>query len=177
MIELIIMCKGGFNLQQDRFDRFSHLTSSAVKSIQKLKIKGMLPFGLTAAHTVCLRHLYNSPDGITRTKLVRLCDIDKAQISRTINDLCSKGYVIETENENTNYRKRLKLTPMGKDTTEMINKKILAVNEFVSEDIPEEELEIFYETLNTICERLKLAETELEDTLASGDKSFRKISG
>ena len=177
MIKLIIMCKGGFNLQQDRFDKFSYLTSSAVKSIQKLKIKGMLPFGLTAAHTVCLRHIYNAPDGITRTKLVRLCDIDKAQISRTINDLCSKGYVIETENENVSYRKRLKLTPMGKDTTEMINQKILAVNEFVSDDISEDELKIFYETLNKICERLKLAETELEDTLCQKETKSKKISG
>ena len=176
MIKLIIVCKGGFSLQQDRFDKFSHLTSSAVKSIQKLKIKGMLPFGLTAAHTVCLRHIYNAPDGITRTKLVRLCDIDKAQISRTINDLCSKGYVIETENENVSYRKRLKLTPMGKDTTEMINRKILTVNEFVSNDIPDDELETFYETLNKICERLKLAETELEEVLTENDSKPRKTS-
>ena len=158
-------------MDQDRFDRFNHYTAGAVKSINRLKIAGMLPFGLTGAHTACLRHLYNSPEGLTRTKLVRLCDIDKAQVSRIINDLCSKGYVIETENENINYRKRLKLTPMGKDTTEEINRKILIVNEFVSRDIPEEELEIFYKTLDTICERLKEAEGELENTLSSNGKN------
>jgi len=117
-----------------------------------------------------LRHLYNFPDGLTRTKLVRLCDIDKAQVSRIINDLCSKGYVIETENDNINYRKRLKLTPLGKDTTEEINRKVLRVNEFVSADIPDEQLEVFYETLNIICENLKSAETELESELASRGK-------
>ena len=158
-------------MEQDRFDRFNLLTSGAIKSIQKLKVMGMLPFGLTGAHTMCLRHLYNYPDGITRTKLVRLCDIDKAQVSRIINDLCSKGYVIETENDNINYRKRLKLTPMGKDTTEEINRKVLRVNEFVSADIPEEQLAIFYETLNTICENLKAAETALEGELLSGVKN------
>jgi len=157
-------------LEQDRFDRFNHLTSCAIKSIQKLKVMGMLPFGLTGAHTMCLRHLYNFPDGLTRTKLVRLCDIDKAQVSRIINDLCSKGYVIETENDNINYRKRLKLTPLGKDTTEEINRKVLRVNEFVSADIPDEQLEVFYETLNIICENLKSAETELESELASRGK-------
>lgn len=157
-------------MEQDRFDRFNHLTSCAIKSIQKLKVMGMLPFGLTGAHTMCLRHLYNFPDGLTRTKLVRLCDIDKAQVSRIINDLCSKGYVIETENDNINYRKRLKLTPLGKDTTEEINRKVLRVNEFVSADIPDEQLEVFYETLNIICENLKSAETELESELASRGK-------
>ena len=157
-------------MEQDRFDRFSHLTSCAIKSIQKLKVMGMLPFGLTGAHTMCLRHLYNFPEGVTRTKLVCLCDIDKAQVSRIINDLCAKGYVIETENDNINYRKRLKLTPLGKDTTEEINRKVLRVNEFVSADIPEEQLEVFYETLNTICENLKSAEIELESELSSKPK-------
>ena len=158
-------------MEQDRFDKFNYLTAGAIKSIQKLKVMGMLPFGLTGAHTMCLRHLYNFPEGITRTKLVRLCDIDKAQVSRIINDLCSKGYVIETENDNINYRKRLKLTPLGKDTTEEINRKVLRVNEFVSADIPEEQLSVFYETLNMICENLKAAETALEAELLSGTKN------
>ena len=139
----------------------------------------MLPFGLTGAHTMLLRHLYNFPEGLTRTKLVRLCDIDKAQVSRTINDLCAKGYVIETENDNINYRKRLKLTPLGKDTTEEINRKVLRVSEFVRGDIPEEQLAVFYETLETICENLKAAEIELEDELISKSKnngnSFERI--
>lgn len=157
-------------MEQDRFDRFNHLTSCAIKSIQKLKVMGMLPFGLTGAHTMCLRHLYNFPEGVTRTKLVRLCDIDKAQVSRIINDLCAKGYVIETENDNINYRKRLKLTPLGKDTTEEINRKVLRVNEFVSSDIPEEQLSVFYETFDTICQNLKAAEIELEAELLSKAK-------
>ena len=156
---------------KDRFDEFSHLTCCAIKSINKLKIMGMVPFGLTGAHTMCLRHLYAFPDGLTRTKLVNLCDIDKAQVSRIINDLCAKGYVIETENDNINYRKRLKLTPMGKDTTEEINRKILIVNDFVSGDIPEEQMRVFYKTLDQICEKLKLAETELEEELVSHKKS------
>lgn len=130
-----------------------------------MKVIGMIPYGLTGAHTLCLRHLYNHPEGLTRTKIVRLCNIDKAQVSRVINELCSKGYVIETENENINYRKRLMLTPMGKDTTAQINKHILDLNSFVSEDIPEEELAVFYKTFETICSRLKEAEGILEEKL------------
>ena len=123
---------------------------------------GMLPYGLTGAHTMCLRHLYNNPDGLTRTKLVRLCDIDKAQVSRIINELCAKGYVIETESENANYRKRLKLTPMGKYTSEGINQLVLDLNAFVSSEIPDEEIEVFYKTFDTICEKLKEAESRVE---------------
>lgn len=150
-------------MEQDRFDRFYHLVSGSIKSIQRLRSVGMLQFGLTGAHTMCLRHLYNTPDGLTRTKLVRLCDIDKAQVSRIINELCAKGYAIETENENINYRKRLKLTPLGKDTTEKINRLVLDINEYVSNDIPDEQLAVFYETFEKISNRLKEAEGVLDE--------------
>ena len=152
-------------MNQDRFDNFSYLISSSAKSIQRMKVIGMIPYGLTGAHTLCLRHLYNQPEGLTRTKLVRLCGIDKAQVSRVINDLCSKGYVIETENENINYRKRLKLTPMGKDTTAQINEVILELSSFVSSNIPEEDLTAFYKTFEIICTRLKEAEGLLEEKI------------
>ena len=153
-------------MNQDRFDSFNHLISSSAKSIQRMKVMGMIPYGLTGAHTLCLRHLYNNPEGLTRTKIVRLCGIDKAQVSRVINDLCSKGYVIETENENINYRKRLKLTPMGKDTTAQINDVILDLSEFVSKDIPEEDIAVFYKTFDVICNRLKEAEGILEEKIS-----------
>ena len=131
-----------------------------------MKVMGMIPYGLTGAHTLCLRHLYNHPEGLTRTKIVRLCNIDKAQVSRVINDLCSKGYVIETENENINYRKRLLLTPMGKDTTAQINETILYLTSVVSKDIPEEDLAVFYKTFDIICTRLKEAEGILEEKIS-----------
>ena len=149
-------------LEKDRFDRFYHLITATSKSIQRIRGAVMVPYGLTGAHTMCLRHLYGNPDGLTRTKLVRLCDIDKAQVSRIINELCAKGYAVETESENLNYRKRLKLTPLGKSTTEEINKLVLAVNGFVSEEIPQEDLEVFYRTFDTICERLRQAEDDLD---------------
>ncbi len=158
MIYLYDMQKGGKNLETDRFDEFYHLTYGALKSIQKLKIMGMSPYELTGTHTMCLRHLYNSPDGLTRTGLTRLCDIDKAQVSRIINELCAKGYVIETENDNINYRKILRLTPMGKDTAEEINRLVLKINNYVSGDIPEDKMNNFYDTLTTICQKLKEAE-------------------
>ena len=145
-------------MQEDRFDRFYSTLGCALKSIQKLKTKYMLPYGLSSAHTMCLRHLYASPEGLTRTKIVRLCDIDKAQVSRVINELCAKGYVIETENENINYRKRLKLSPLGREIAEQVNKLIADINAYVSADIEPEEIEIFYRVFEKLCERLKESE-------------------
>lgn len=145
-------------MQEDRFDRFYSTLCCALKSIQKLKTKYMLPYGLSSAHTMCLRHLYSAPEGLTRTKLSKLCDIDKAQVSRIVNELCSKGYITEPDSENINYRKRLRLTALGKATAEEINSSVNKIQQFVSGDIPTEQLEDFYSTLDLICDKLKQAE-------------------
>lgn len=156
-----IIVKGGIDLEDDRFDRFYSATCCALKSIQKLKSKYMAHYGLSSAHTMCLRHLDSAPEGLTRTKLAKLCDIDKAQVSRIVNELCSKGYITEPDSENINYRKRLKLTPLGKDTAREINEIVTKIHSFVSKDIPIEELMSFYATLDLICDKLKQAENTL----------------
>ena len=156
-----IVAKGENMLETDRFNRFCSLLCGATKSIQKLKSKYMMHYGLTSAHTMCIRYLDASIDGLTRMELAEMCDIDKAQISRTVNELCAKGYLTETESENNNYRKRLKLTPMGKDTADEINKAIKEIHAFVSKDLDEEQLMTFYTTFDLICTRLKQAEENI----------------
>ena len=148
-------------MEEDRFDKFYSMISAAFKSMQKLKNKYMVAYGLSSAHTMCLRHLSASPDGLTRTKLAKLCDIDKAQVSRIVSELCSKGYITEPDSENINYRKRLKLTSLGKDTAEEINNAVNDIVSYVSGDIPKEEMAAFYQTLDEICARLKQAETSI----------------
>jgi MarR family transcriptional regulator for hemolysin len=161
-------------MEQDRFDEFYYHASCALKSIQKLKNKAMIPIGLASAHTMCLRHLYAAPDGLTRTRLVHLCDIDKAQVSRIINELCARGYVIETEDESINYKKRLKLTPMGKDIAEEINVLVLKVNTYVSKDFTEEEITTFYRVFDVICERLKESEDIVDTEVESISKTNKR---
>ena len=153
-----ITVKGEYMLETDRFNRFCSLLCGATKSINKLKSKYMMHYGLTSAHTMCIRYLDVSPEGLNRMELAEMCDIDKAQISRTVNELCAKGYLTESENETNNYRKRLKLTPMGKDTADEINKAVNEIHAFVSDDLSAEQLETFYSTFDVICDRLKKAE-------------------
>jgi DNA-binding MarR family transcriptional regulator len=153
-----IVAKGGIDMQDSGFDRFYSTLCCTLKSVQKLKAKYMSPYGLSSSHTMCLRHLYAAPEGLTRTRLAKLCDIDKAQISRIVSELCSKGYITEPDSENINYRKRLKLTALGKDTAEDINRTVCQIQSFVSGDIPEEQLANFYSTLDLISDKLKQAE-------------------
>jgi DNA-binding MarR family transcriptional regulator len=94
-------------------------------------------------------------------------------VSRIINDLCARGYVIETEDESINYKKRLKLTPMGNDIAEQINELVLKVNAYVSKDFTMEEIDVFYRVFDVICERLKESEDSID--VDSVIKHGRKI--
>ena len=139
------------------FETFNGLIGNAMKSLEKLKSKGMEEYGLSGTYTLCLRQLYAAPDGMTRTQLAHTCGVDRAQITRVIGELIAKNLVLESDGT-SNYRKKCRLTENGREVTAEINKLVAKINRFVSGDIPQERLEIFYETLQEICENLKEAE-------------------
>ena len=117
----------------------------------------MEEYGLSGTHTLCLRQMYDSPDGLTRTQLARRLGVDRAQMTRVICELLAKGYVVETEGS-SNYRKKCYLSSKGKEITAEINRTVARINDFVSGDIPEDRLAVFYLTLDEICDNLVKAE-------------------
>ncbi|MBE6550174.1 MAG: MarR family transcriptional regulator [Ruminococcaceae bacterium] len=142
---------------RDRFEDFSTLIGSAMKSLQKIKNHGMEPYGLGSTHTLCLKRLNASPEGLTRKELAIECEIDKAQISRLIGELSEKGYVRD-KTETAGYRNKIVLTESGKKVADEVEQKVRKVLEYVSGDIPPEQITVLYKTLETICENLKRAE-------------------
>ena len=144
-------------MNKDRFIRFSAMLNSAEKSISRLKHKKMCFFGLGNAHTVCVCILADSESGITKTELATLCGVDKAQISRVIADLQKKQYVCTPAKEK-GYKQKYMLTEEGKAIAGEIKKLILEINSYVSDNIPQEQIENFYDTFAVICENLKKAE-------------------
>ena len=147
--------------RQTGFETFNFLISNTVKNMEKLKTKGMGDYGLSATHTLCIRHMYDSPDGLTRTELSRLCSVDRAQITRIIGELLAKGYVEEI-GSGSNYRKKCVLTDKGRDIARDIDERLDRVIQFVSGSIPRDRLEIFYQTLSEICNNLENAEKYLK---------------
>ena len=146
-------------MNKDRYEAFNNLIYAALKSMQKIKHKGMLPYGLSSTHTICIRRLYENQSGVTRAQLAKLCMIDKAQISRIVTELEEKGYLSESGESKANYRAKLILTEEGIKTAAEINEIVLKINKFVSGEIPEENINIFYDTLQQICDNLKKAES------------------
>ncbi|MBQ8345789.1 MAG: hypothetical protein IJY42_05955 [Clostridia bacterium] len=159
-------------MDKDRLEDFSTLIGSATKSLQKIKNKGMFPYGLASAHTNCIRILYRMSGGVTRAELARLCDVDRAQITRIIAELAEKQYIDAPSGERGSYRKKIKLTPEGVRIAEEINETVLYINRFVSGDIPEEQIGIFYATFRLICDRLKEAEERLDAPTTTSARDF-----
>lgn len=143
------------------FEAFNALLGNTLKSLEHLKAKGMGEFGLSGMHTLCVRNLYENPEGLTRTELSRRCGVDRAQITRVIGELLAKGVVFE-KGGSSNYRKKCLLTEEGRRTAGEIDDLIQRINTFVSGDIEPERLRIFYETLHEICRNLKQAEEFLQ---------------
>ena len=157
----------------NRFEIFSTSVTHLVKTLQMLKSRKMAQYDLKGTTCLCLCQILASESGLTASELSAKGDIDKAQVSRIINDLCARGYVIETEDESINYKKRLKLTPMGNDIAEQINELVLIVNAYVSKDFTMEEIDVFYRVFDVICERLKESEDSID--VDSVIKHGRKI--
>ena len=144
-------------MERDRLDEFMTLVIGASRSITKLKSKYMANYGLGSTHTMCIRKLYMSKNGLTRTQISELCELDKAQVSRITGELVQKGYVTEGPSR-SNYKRRVMLTDDGKRIAAEINNIVLDINTYVSEKIAPEDIETFYSVFEEICENLKTAE-------------------
>ena len=144
-------------MDKDRFEQFNQMLASAAKSLQRIKQKHMEKYGLTSTHTICLRLLFENPDGLTKKEISDNCDVDKAQITRIIKDLLSKGYVIEDEADKA-YNHKFFLTEEGMRITDEINSLVLKVNDYVSGSIPKTDIDSFYDTFDTINKNLHNAE-------------------
>lgn len=161
--------KGRVILQHDRLDQFMNLTGSAARSIIRIKHKKMSKYGLGSTHTTCLRRLFMAENGLTRTQLAQQCDLDKAQITRIVGELCKKGCIVE-ESKGSGYRKRIFLTDLGREITKDIYKVALEVNEYVSGSILQEDIDHFYKVFEKICSGLKQVERILDAEESATDQ-------
>lgn len=144
-------------MDESRFELFAGLIGRASKSIQRIKSVKMKKYQLSAAHTTCLCKLAEAgSQGLTQGELIALEGTDRAQISRVLGDLMERSYVT-ADGQDGRYRRRYVLTAAGQAITAEIQSIILDVNRFVSDQIPPEDIQAFYRTLNTIVQNLDRA--------------------
>ena len=139
----------------DRFEKLTAGVSRIYKSIQKIKKEQMQTLELKGTHVMCIHYLSLHADGLSAAELCRLCQEDKAGISRILAALEQSGFIhYDLSGEQKKYRAKATLTSVGKDYAEKVNALILKAIADVSQGITEEEREVFYRVLFLIADNL-----------------------
>ena len=142
---------------KQRFETFVTAIGQISRSLQKLKSSAMADFGLRGTHVMCLYQLQQHEAGLTSAQLVRLCDEDKAAISRSISELLDQKLVECPEQGLRRYRKTIYLTEKGRQVTAVMDQKIVDSVMSAAQGYSQEDREIFYHVLLQVADNLQKA--------------------
>ncbi|MFA9464449.1 MAG: MarR family winged helix-turn-helix transcriptional regulator [Velocimicrobium sp.] len=121
-------------------------------------------FNLTSAEYPFLMYLYKQ-DGITQDNLSSYLYIDKAATARSIKSLEQKGYITRSKDTKDKRCNHVYLTPLAKETSEDIKKRVFHWSELLTEGMDIESTDLIYcmlETMVTKVEQMNF-KTETED--------------
>ncbi len=138
----------------DRFATFTVLINRISRNIRKIKNQEMAEYNLKSIHVSCLYYLYIE-DKMTATDLCERCEEDKATISRALDYLETKGYLICESKSTKRYKSPFILTEEGRDIGKKIADKINGVLDIISTSLTEKERVEFYRSLSIISESLE----------------------
>lgn len=140
-----------------RFEKFTGAIADCYKYIIKLKSREMSSFGLKASHVMCLYFLGQDPEGLKARELVTLCHEDKAAISKTLANLKEQGYVKAEDGmlSMLKYRRRYLITEKGMEVYDRIAEFIEDTVEKCSADLSDDEMRIFYQSMDKITSKLQ----------------------
>ena len=146
----------------DRFEKFSSFIFEISRYWHKISGREMKKYGFKGTHALYLTTLRHFPEGITATKLSDLCSKDKADVSRAIAFMESKGVLMRVDVNKNSYRALIKLTDAGISAADNISERAKIAVQFASRGISDIKREIFYEVLGEISANLmKLSEDGL----------------
>lgn len=137
-----------------RYESFTLLISRIAKSVLKIKMEEMTSQGLKSSHVSCLYYLYKENKPLTATELSKLCEEDKAAISRTIDYLSKNNYIVCEKKFEKAYRSPLILTDKGIKIAKIINEKIENIVNVITNGLDQNEISIMYKFLTTISDNL-----------------------
>ena len=139
----------------ERFERFSFAISKISRSWNKIAAEEMEKYSLKGPCALYLLTIYRNNNGITVTKLAETCSRDKADISRAVSLMESKGLVVKESSGQNLYRAKIQLTEKGKAAAESVSARAYLAAETAGEGVSDEHRKIFYEVLEHIANNLQ----------------------
>ena len=143
----------------ERYDQFTVLMTTINRNIKRIKSEEISKFDLKIQHVSFLYYLYKKKS-LTSKQLCEICEEDKAAISRALNELQEKEFIIYHSKK---YRVPIVLTEKGEEMGKIVAQKIDSILELASLGIDEEERQIMYKCLNRINENLNHIVDQYED--------------
>ena len=138
-----------------RFEQFSASVACIYRNIQKIERVEMAKYGLKGPHAQALLAMSRHPEGITSGELVKLCDKDKAAISRTVAELEKEGMIARVGKNGSLYRAALLLTERGKTAAQCVAERAKYAVEAASAGLSDEHRKILYAALDLIANHLQ----------------------
>lgn len=136
-----------------RFERFSLAITEISRYWHQIAGEELGKYGLKASHVTYLVTMARFPEGITAPKLAELCGRDKADVSRMMSILETKGLAVR--DGANRYRGNLRLTEAGLAVANDISQRAQRAVELAGKDLTEETRTIFYNALDSITENLR----------------------
>ena len=148
-----------------RFEQFCSSVTCIYRNIQKIERAEMAKYGLKGPHAQVLLAMSRYPDGVTSGELVKLCDKDKAAISRTVAELEREGMIRRVGKNGNLYRAALMLTDRGREAAGHVAERAKCAVEAAGEGLTAEQRKIFYAALDLIAGHLQtIGEEGLAET-------------
>ena len=145
----------------ERFVPFVLHTERIAKNIKRLADEKMGPYGLRSSHVMCILQLAKSENGLSSAELSDACGVDKAFISRITTELTEKNYIVRS-GALGKYKMKFVLTDEGLEIFDIIQGYLCEFIGFIDKNTATRKLEIFYEVLASIDERLaQIIDTEV----------------
>ncbi len=136
---------------ENRLETFTSLILKINRSIQRIKSMEMGVFHLKGIHAMCLFYLSQNEGGLTQAELGRLCQEDKASVSRAISELSGRKLVENAQLAQTKrYNARIVLTPEGERVAQEVRQKAFKALESGAEGIGEHDRQALYRYLECI---------------------------
>ena len=139
----------------ERFEEFTFTIYEIQRCWNKIAAEGMEFCGLRGAYAIYLIAMHRHPEGITAAQLCSVCGRDKADVSRAVAVLESKGLVAKESGTGNLYRAKLMLTEQGQELTKSILEKAAAAERLAGEGLSDSDREVMYRALGKVCENLQ----------------------
>ncbi len=151
-------------MEQERFFRFTRLIDGIHKSVLRLRLDNAPAFGVKGVHVFWVYELARHPEGLSAAELAQSSKIDRSLISRELSALKKQGYIEAKESAaGRSYNAKLTLTDLGREAAEQIKTIAMQVQARASAGVSENDLAIFYATLEKLYANLESISEEKEE--------------